>query len=535
MTIGENEFFRQASINILSSLDVATALHRCLQCVKEFMPVDVMILWVYEESMGGLRRIAIATPEGGRDSDTIMLLPTGVRERLLKMDVPHAIIERSGIGPVVMRIVNRPDADPVGRSLRQYFEPRDYSALLLYLSIDDQKVGTLFVRAEGKDRYSEEHARLLATLHEPFALAVAHAREKEESGRLRELRADDNRYLHGELRGVFGDQIVGGDYGLKGVMEMVGQVAPSRSPVLLRGETGSGKDVIAGAIHRSSLFRDGPFIKVNCGSIPETLVDSELFGHEKGAFTGAIMQKRGYFERAHKGTIFLDEIGDLPIQSQVRLLRVLQYREVQRVGGSNPIPVDIRVIAATHRNLEAMVESERFREDLWFRLNVFPIFIPPLRQRRGDIPALVHLLLTRKSRELKLPTIPALAPGTIDRLMKYRWPGNVRELENVIERALIVSKGDTLGPDAFLFQEEKAHDPAGETEESIILDDIVSRHIRKVLHEAKGKIHGPDGAARLLGINPSTLRNRMNKLGIKYGRDKERKAGGFARYRGNDA
>ena len=212
--------------------------------------------------------------------------------------------------------------------------------------------------------------------------------------------ADDNRYLYDELRSVSGDEIIGSDFGLKTVMEMVRQVAPLDSPVLLLGETGTGKEVIANAIHYSSPRKDGPFIKVNCGAIPETLLDSELFGHEKGAFTGAISQKRGRFERADKGTIFLDEIGELPLQAQVRLLSVLQTREIERVGGTSPIPVDIRIISATHRDLEEMIASRRFREDLWFRLNVFPITIPPLRQRREDIPALLHHLMERKSREL---------------------------------------------------------------------------------------------------------------------------------------
>jgi transcriptional regulator with GAF, ATPase, and Fis domain len=520
MVIDENEFFRRATAQICSSLDISTALHRFLVCIRESIPVDMMILWIYEESMGGLRRIAVATPDEGRSSDTIMLLPPAAREKLLKMDVPHIIIERSELSPVVMRIVNCPDADPVGRSLREYFEPQNYSALLMYLSIEEQKLGTLFVRAEGKDRYSEQHARLLALLQEPISLAVSNTLHQEECRKLKDLREDDNRYLHGELLRTFGDQIVGSDYGLKGVMEMVRQVAHLNSPVLLRGETGVGKDVIASAIHHSSAFRRGPFIKVNCGAIPETLVDSELFGHEKGAFTGAIVQKRGCFERANHGTLFLDEIGDLPLQAQARMLRVLQYREIQRIGGSNPIPVDIRIIAATHRNLEEMVLTERFREDLWFRLNVFPVFIPPLRERKADIPALVYHLITRKSRDLKLLKVPTLASGAIDRLMAHHWPGNVRELENVIERALILNKGDDLAPDTFLFREDMMPSRDQEPNDIVILDTVILRHIEKALKASNGKVHGPDGAARLLGVNTSTLRNRMNKLGIGYGRSK---------------
>src|SRR5512136_2879197 len=270
--------------------------------------------------------------------------------------------------------------------------------------------------------------------------------------RLKDMLADDNRYLFNELRSASGDEIVGSDFGLKTVIEMVQQVAPLDSPVLLLGETGTGKEVIANAIHYSSPRKDGPFIKVNCGAIPETLIDSELFGHEKGAFTGAVSQRRGRFERADRGTIFLDEIGELPPQAQIRLLHVLQRKEIERVGGTSSIPVDIRIISATNRNLEEMIASGRFREDLWFRLNVFPIMIPPLRQRKEDIPALVHHFIDRKSVELKLTEKTALAPGAVDRLIAYDWPGNVRELENIIERALIQHQGGMLSFETLLSQ-----------------------------------------------------------------------------------
>jgi transcriptional regulator with PAS, ATPase and Fis domain len=305
-------------------------------------------------------------------------------------------------------------------------------------------------------------------------------------------------------------------------MEMVQQVAPLDSPVLLLGETGTGKEVIANAIHYSSPRKDGPFIKVNCGAIPETLLDSELFGHEKGAFTGAISQRRGRFERADKGTIFLDEIGELPPQAQVRLLHVLQKKEIERVGGTSSIPVDIRVISATHRNLEEMIASGRFREDLWFRLNVFPIMIPPLRQRREDIPALVHHFIDRKSLELKLTERPVLAPGTIDQLIAYDWPGNVRELENMVERALIKHRGGVLSFEALLpvavsgGREEVQE--VGQNQPQLSLDEINARYIRQAMKLAQGKINGPRGAAQILGIHPNTLRKRMNKLGIPYGR-----------------
>jgi transcriptional regulator with GAF, ATPase, and Fis domain len=314
-----------------------------------------------------------------------------------------------------------------------------------------------------------------------------------------------------------GEEIVGANFGLKDVMHKVNQVAPLDSPVLLLGETGVGKDVIANAIHYSSPRKDGPFISVNCGAIPDTLIDSELFGHEKGAFTGAISQKRGRFERADKGTIFLDEIAELPLLSQTRLLHVLQNKTIERVGGTKTLNLDIRVIAATNQDLKERIKTNQFREDLWFRLNVFPITIPPLRQRKPDIPALLQHFLSLKSKQLKLPTIPSIAPGALDTLMDYHWPGNVRELENIVERTLILDRKGPLNFDHLKAEQGKGDGhPTGEPDDIVNLDELFIQHIRKILDRTGGKIHGPGGAANLLGINASTLRNRMKKLGIVY-------------------
>src|SRR6185369_7007615 len=341
--------------------------------------------------------------------------------------------------------------------------------------------------------------------------------------RYRDILLDDNRFLNRELLSQVGDEIIGGNSGLRNVMEMVRQVAPLNNTVLLMGETGTGKEVIANSIHFASPRKDGPFIKVNCGAIPESLIDSELFGHEKGAFTGAVTEKRGRFERANGGTLFLDEIGEFPTQAQVRLLRVLQQCEIERVGGDKTISVDVRVIAATHRNLESMISENRFREDLWFRLNVFPIIIPPLRQRKDDVPALTRHFVAVKCRELGIAVPPAIAPGALDRLMNYGWPGNVRELENLVERELIRHRGGQLRFESLL-PGEKGDETQPVTEVKgggqLNLDEVMSLHIGKVLKMTKGKIHGLGGAAELLGINPNTLRARMSKLGIMYGRTK---------------
>jgi len=305
-------------------------------------------------------------------------------------------------------------------------------------------------------------------------------------------------------------------------MEMVRQVAPLKSPVLLLGETGVGKEVVANAIHYTSSSRSGPFVKVNCGAIPENLLDSELFGHERGAFTGAITQKRGRFERADKGSIFLDEVGELPLQAQVRLLRVLQHKEIERVGGTKSIPVDVRIIAATHRSMEEMVRSGAFREDLWFRLDVFPITIPPLRHRKEDIPALVQYFVERKSKDLKIYPPPSVSAEEVERLKAYHWPGNIRELENLVERELIHKRGKEKNARLTFehFGVPKKTDDPGMLHEGdhgiFALDEAMSRHIRQALQISNGKISGARGAAQVLGINPNTLRGRMRKLGISF-------------------
>jgi transcriptional regulator with GAF, ATPase, and Fis domain len=337
---------------------------------------------------------------------------------------------------------------------------------------------------------------------------------------LKDLLADDNRFLYQELKNKSSTEIIGGDFALKLVMEKVRHVAPQRTTVLLEGETGVGKEVIADAIQRYSPRANDPYIKVNCGAISPMLLDSELFGHEKGAFTGATNEKKSRFERAHNGTIFLDEVGELTPEAQLRLLRVLENQEVERVGGTRTIKVDVRIIGATHRNLEELVRLKQFREDLWFRLNVFPICIPPLRARTEDIPALVEYFVKNRAKALNLRIFPRLGPGAIGRLMRYSWPGNVRELQNVVERALILNQE---GPLSFSELEIDSRSRWVSTNsqrrgEIETLDEVMVSHISKALRMAKGKINGVDGCAAMLGLKPNTLRHRMKHLGIPYGR-----------------
>jgi DNA-binding NtrC family response regulator len=307
------------------------------------------------------------------------------------------------------------------------------------------------------------------------------------------------------------DPLIGTSPALQRVRELIRQVAPTDSTVLIQGETGTGKELVARAIHEASARRERPLITINCAALPRELVESELFGHERGAFTGATDQRRGRFELAHGGTLLLDEVGELPPDAQAKLLRVLQEREFERIGGSRTLRVDVRVVAATNRDLHAEVAAGRFRADLFFRLNVFPIVVPPLRDRREDIPTLLDHLVVTTGRRLGR-TVTGISPGFLDRARAYDWPGNVRELENLIERAIIVSKDGML--EASSLSGVTATPAQPETVTDGTLEEVDRAHILRVLDGTAWRIEGDGGAARKLGLHPSTLRGRMRKLRI---------------------
>ncbi len=342
------------------------------------------------------------------------------------------------------------------------------------------------------------------------------------------------------------EAIVGSDSGLRAVMERVQIVAPSDMPVLILGETGTGKEVVARAIHGRSPRHAKPFIRVNCGAIPTELIDSQLFGHERGSFTGASDQRKGWFERADGGTLFLDEIGELPLAAQVRLLRVLQEQQIERVGGQENIHVDVRIVAATHRDLSQMVHRRTFREDLWYRVNMFPILLPGLRERVEDIPSLTRHFARRAANRFGLTYVEP-TPTDYKHLMDYRWPGNIRELQAVIDRAVILGGGvhfdiaKALGnifaqpsfqsvesdeptfyeviPESIVVAPRPAKSNAEQEEGPVdFLDAAIVRHIEKALAVSGGQIEGSRGAAKLLGVNPHTLRAKMRKLKIDWDR-----------------
>jgi transcriptional regulator with GAF, ATPase, and Fis domain len=511
MVLDKNEFFRQATLQICSSLDVDKALTNFWAYIRLFIPVSRVYLCMIDPGTGILSSLANVDQAGSK----IAFPPTPLSRAAIQ-----ELESARKVGGVNTSYWN--EQSEIVKILRRDFDLSNHSVLAMDLVLEGKRLGFLALDAEGKVTFTQEHLDLVSLLREPFSIAMSNALRYEEVIKLKDLVDAENRELSRELRGFSSSEIVGAEYGLKNVMEMVRQVAPLNSPVILLGETGVGKEVIANAIHYSSSRRGGPLVKVNCGAIPDSLVDGELFGHEKGAFTGAITQKKGRFERADTGTIFLDEIAELPPQAQVRLLRVLQEKEIERVGGTKTIPVNVRIIAATHRDMAESVRTGVFREDLWFRLNVFPITLPPLRHRKEDIPALVHHFTEKKSKELKIYPPPSVPIEEIERLKACQWPGNIRELENLIERELIHMRGKGKNERLIFehFDVLKKFDNVGMPHKSdhnlLTADEAMSRHIRQALQISRGKISGEGGAAQLLGINSNTLRSRMRKLGISF-------------------
>ncbi len=509
MTVNKNEFFREITLRICSSLDIDQALSQVFSYINRYLPADMIGLGYSDLNASRINVVAKVAREGFRYP-----WKDGVSEIVLSQQGIE-LVQARAIDNAPATIINRPDGQPQAMlDLFPGFE--SCSTLFLRLNIRGEEFGALMVSAEGLDRYSPKDAALIESVREPFSIAMVNARRYGELAQMRDRLAEDNDALFTDIKRSVGLDVIGADFGLRDIMEQVRQIAQSNSPTLILGETGTGKEVIANAIHMASRRRNGPLISMQCGAIPETLLDSELFGHEKGAFTGALGSKRGRFERAQGGTLFLDEIGELSLEAQVRLLRVLQERRFERVGGTKAIEIDVRVIAATHRDLETMVREGKFREDLWYRLNVLPIRIPPLRLRRDDIPSLIQYFIQRKAQEMNLTHIPWVSSHDLERLKAYRWPGNVREVQNIVERALILSQGDRLRfPDLGLSSAPIASQASNSTSDTwLTLDEAMASHIRRVLEHVDWQVAGKGGAAEILNMNPSTLRFRMKKLGI---------------------
>jgi formate hydrogenlyase transcriptional activator len=469
--------------------------------VRRVVPFDRLALALYDTKEDCLSIVSYAGPYQ-RDDYT----PLG---RRLKLDDSPAGLAFSTRKYVLRRDL---ETERLTSSEERAYGHGFRSICALPLVVRSVSIGAIAVGSLNRAQYSTADAEFLMEVASQIAIAVDNLRAHEETEALKARFEAEAVYLQEEIKTEHNfEEIIGQSAAVRQLLRKLEQVASTDATVLIHGETGTGKELLARAVHDRSRRKSRPLVKVNCGSIPSGLVESELFGHEKGAFTGATQRRIGRFELAHGGTIFLDEVTELPVDTQVKLLRVLQEGEFERVGSSQTIKVDVRVIAATNRDLQEVVRSGSFRADLFYRLNVFPLAVPALRERLEDIPLLVNFFISRFGKSLG-KEIRGVSQKSMASLSRYRWPGNIRELQNVIERAAVLAKGPIVQIDDTLLStdEESNEEPPIDT-----LENVERQHILRALRETQWVIHGKKGAAELLGINPSTLRSRMDKLGIK--------------------
>jgi hydrogenase-4 transcriptional activator len=501
-------------------LELEESLRRILAVSREHVPVTALVIRKLERDPARLNTVAMVQDDEDVDGEKwparTELQPVQLKELdrfLLRDEVALVSSLESSLARVIM--------------------PQGLGGQVVAAPVESRgkPVGVSLFVVDARTKLGPSEVAQLNSMLAPLSVAFENDERIQELARMREALEADREALLSKLgRQDISEGVIGESGGLRLVMERVEQVAPTDAPVLILGETGSGKEVIARAIHARSRRQRGPVVRVNCGAIPAELVDSELFGHERGAFTGATGTRKGWFERADGGTLFLDEVGELPLAAQVRLLRVLQDGTLERVGGHQTIHVDVRIVAATHRDLESMVPSGTFRGDLWFRLSIFPIRLPSLRERIEDIPALASEFADKAGRRLSGVSLTP-SPSDMALLTRYSWPGNVRELAAVIERAAILGNGRRLevagalgattispvsvaapAPPTAMASEPPPREAIG------TLDEAMAAHIRRALEACQGRVEGPFGAAKLLGINPHTLRARMRKLGIDWSR-----------------
>jgi PAS domain S-box-containing protein len=494
---------------LLANVDVRKLLEAVSASIREMIPHDCATLGLYDKATDSLMVQFLGSNEGES-------LRGDVRLPLVGSPSGTALRTREPV------LLNRIDESPYAEENVRHLTSRGMrSGCWIPLVHRGEAVGVLTVASLVESRFSPHEVEMLVELADPVAMAVSNAAAFRHISELRDRLSLEKKYLEEEINlDRHFDDIVGESAGLRQVLKEIETVAPTDATVLIQGETGTGKELLARAIHRLSPRADRTFIKLNCAAIPAGLIESELFGHEKGAFTGAIARKMGRLELANEGTLFLDEVGEMPLDLQPKLLRALQEREIERLGGTRSIPVNIRLIAATNRDLAKMVAEKEFRSDLYYRLKVFPIIAPPLRERTSDIPLLVRHFVETHSRRMG-KSIEVIPDATMEALIHWSWPGNIRELENFLERAVILTRGPVLYvPLAELETEEEEE---SDVPESPTLRAAERDHILQVLREAKGQIGGPNGAAARLGVKRTTLNSKMKKLGIERRNGGERK------------
>jgi len=491
----EEALLLELSNAVLSGLDIRQMLTAISASIQRLVPNDYATIALYDRNIDRLR--------------VQELSPGLLKEIILPLEGSPAGWSFRNRQPLFMKQLDKKRF--TRESLAHQIQAGVNSGCWLPLNSHDDVLGILFVGSRREDAFGPENAEMLLQIASQIAVAIDNVCASQQILELSHKLEEEKRYLEEEIRTEYSfEEIVGQSQVLKRVLKQVEVVAPTDATALIQGETGTGKELIARAIHNLSPRRERTFVKLNCAAIPHGLLESELFGHEKGAFTGAIAQRIGRLELAHEGTLFLDEVGDLPLELQPKLLRALQEKEIERLGGRRTITVNVRLIAATNRDLAAMVRDGEFRSDLYYRLRVFPILIPPLRQRREDIPPLVNYFVAKHARRMnkRIENVPVPVMAA---LTKWQWPGNVRELENFIERAVILSNGPDLR--APLAELELADEPVISSGDSD-LETAEREHILRILRATDGVIGGPDGAAAKLGLKRTTLNSKLKKLGI---------------------
>jgi transcriptional regulator with GAF, ATPase, and Fis domain len=498
----EEAVMLQLTSALLANVDARKLLSAISASISEILPHDVATLALYDPASGGLLAQFLDAEKGEVQRREV---------RIPLENSPSGIAFRTREPYIVQRLQDAPFPALILQHLTSLGMQSGCWVPLIHRG---DVIGTMAVFSRLESSFSLKEAEMLIQIADQVAMAVNNAIAFRRINEMRDRISQEKQYLEEEinLEKRF-DDVVGESAGLRQVLKEIETVAPTDATVLIQGETGTGKELLARSIHRLSPRSDRTFIKLNCAAIPAGLIESELFGHEKGAFTGAIARKIGRLELAHEGTLFLDEIGELPIDLQPKLLRALQEREIERLGGTRPIQVNIRLIAATNRDLAKMVQSKEFRADLYYRLKVFPIFSPPLRERATDIPILVRHFVSEHSRRMG-KNIESIPPETMDALVRWKWPGNIRELENFLERAVILTRGPVLYVP--LSELQSASEPQDEEEdnETPTLEIAEREHILRVLRDCGGQIGGPDGAATRLGLKRTTLNSKLKKLGI---------------------
>jgi formate hydrogenlyase transcriptional activator len=483
---------------LVSNLNLRELLSAISVCLKRVIPHDLVGLGLYDKGSKQLRLAAMDFPS----NDDFF-----VEGEIIPLEGNPAGVAFTSGQPVLS---NQPEAaDPLGK---KFIDAGVKSCCIIPLISHERALGVLGVSSLRENGFTEEDARLLGQVGKQVAIAVENALAFRKIGELKKKLEEEKLYLEEEIRTEYNfEEIIGSSSALRRVLQEVETVAATDSTVLIYGETGTGKELIARAIHNLSPRKERTLVKVNCGAIPTGLLESEMFGHEKGAFTGAIERRIGRFELANRGTIFLDEVEDIPLELQPKLLRVLQEQEFERLGSSRTTRVDVRVVAAANTDLSQMVAEKKFRSDLFYRLNVFPITLPPLRERPGDIPLLVNFFANKFAQRMR-KSIERIPTETMSALSAYNWPGNIRELQNLIERAVILTRGSVLEiPLGELKQSAKA---GSNQSNATTLEAVEREHILRMLGETNWVIGGPAGAAARLGLNRTTLNNRMHKLGI---------------------